>query len=218
VNVEIWSDVACPWCYLGKRRFAAALEGFEHRDELQVRWRSFELDPQAAREREMDAVTYLAGKYGMTREEARARQEQLEGLAAADGLELHLDRSRGGNTFDAHRLLALAAERGVQDAVKERLMRAYHTDGEPISDHDVLTRAATDAGLDAGEVAEVLAGDRYADAVRDDERTAASFGISGVPFFVVDRAIAASGAQSPQILGELLRQAWEPRAAPAVAD
>jgi predicted DsbA family dithiol-disulfide isomerase len=218
VDVEIWSDVACPWCYLGKRRFAEALEGFEHRDDVTVRWRSFELDPQAPREREADAVTYLASKYGMTREEARARQEHLEGLAAADGLELHLDRSRGGNTFDAHRLLALAADRGVQDAAKERLMAAYHTDGEPIADNEVLSRAAVDAGLDPDEVAEVLAGDRYADVVREDEATAASFGINGVPFFVVDRTMAVSGAQSAHVLGELLRQAWELSAAPAVSD
>ncbi|MGH2852044.1 MAG: DsbA family oxidoreductase [Solirubrobacteraceae bacterium] len=218
MNVEIWSDVACPWCYLGKRRFAAALEGFEHRDDVTIRWRSFELDPQAPRERDVDAVTYLAGKYGMTPEEARARQEHLEGLAAADGLELHLDRSRGGNTFDAHRLLALAADRGLQDEAKERLMRAYHTDGEPIADHDVLARAATDAGLEPDEVADVLAGDRYADAVREDEHTAAQFGINGVPFFVVDRTMALSGAQTPQVLGELLRQAWERRPAPAISD
>lgn len=218
MNVEIWSDVACPWCYLGKRRFTAALEGFEHRDDVTIRWRSFELDPQAPRERDVDAVTYLAGKYGMTPEEARARQEHLEGLAAADGLELHLDRSRGGNTFDAHRLLALAADRGLQDEAKERLMRAYHTDGEPIADHEVLARAATDAGLDPDEVADVLAGDRYADAVREDERSAAQFGINGVPFFVVDRTMALSGAQTPHVLGELLRQAWERQAAPAVSD
>ena len=218
MDVEIWSDVACPWCYLGKRRFAAALEGFEHRDDVKVRWRSFELDPAgAARARRRRGDLPRRQVRNDARGGARA-QEHLEGLAAADGLELHLDRSRGGNTFDAHRLLALAAERGLQDEAKERLMRAYHTDGEPIADHEVLARCRDGCGPRPGRGADVLRGDRYADAVREDERTAAQFGIKGVPFFVVDRTMAASGAQTPDVLGELLSQAWERRAAPAVSD
>ena len=213
MNVEIWSDVACPWCYVGKRRLEAALADFEHRDEVTVTWRSFELDPSAPREREVDGATHLAQKYGMSREEAVARQQQLRDLAAGDGLAMRPDIARGGNTFDAHRLVHLGAAHGLQDAVKERLMRAYHSEGEPIGDPATLARLAVEAGLPAGEVQELLVGERFADEVRDDERTAASFGINAVPFFVVDRSFGASGAQSPQVMGELLRQAWEARPA-----
>jgi predicted DsbA family dithiol-disulfide isomerase len=219
VNVEIWSDVACPWCYVGKRRFEAALAAFEHRDEVTVTWRSFELDPAAPREREVDLATHLAQKFGTSREQALAMQQRLSGVGAGDGIEFRHDIARGGNTFDAHRLLHLAAAHDRQDALKERLLRAYHTEGEPIGDPATLERLAVEVGLPPEEVRDVLAGDRYAADVRDDERTAASFGISGVPFFVVDRSLAASGAQSPDILGELLSRGWSaPAAAPETAD
>jgi predicted DsbA family dithiol-disulfide isomerase len=217
VNLEIWSDVVCPWCYLGKRRLEAALAEFEHRDEVELRWRSFELDPGAPRERDVDGATHLAQKYGMSRDEAVARQRQLAELAAGDGLDMRFDLVRGGNTFDAHRLLQLAAERGVQNEVKERFMRAHHTEGESIGDTATLERLAVEAGLDRDEVRDVLAGDRYRSAVRADEQMAASLGIGGVPFFVADRTFAASGAQSPQVLGEMLRQAWEASTTAAAA-
>jgi predicted DsbA family dithiol-disulfide isomerase len=213
VNVEIWSDVACPWCYVGKRRFEAALAAFEHRDEVNVTWRSFELDPSAPRERPVDGATHLAEKYGTSREEALAMQQRMARVGAGDGLEFRHDIARGGNTFDAHRLLHLAAAHDLQDALKERLLRAYHTEGEPIGDPETLERLAVEVGLPPLEVSDVLAGERYGAEVRDDERTAASFGISGVPFFVVERAVAASGAQSPEILGEMLRRGWSARAA-----
>jgi predicted DsbA family dithiol-disulfide isomerase len=219
VNVEIWSDVACPWCYVGKRRFEQALAAFEHRDEVRLTWRSFELDPSAPRERGVDAATHLAEKYGTSREQALAMHQRMAGVGAGEGLGFRHDIARGGNTFDAHRLLHLAADHELQDALKERLLRAYHSEGEPIGDPATLERLATEVGLPADEVCEVLAGERYGAEVRDDERTAASFGISGVPFFVVDRSIAASGAQSPEVLGELLRRGWSARpTAAAVAD
>jgi predicted DsbA family dithiol-disulfide isomerase len=207
MHVEIWSDIACPWCYVGKRRFEAALESYEHRDEVQVTWRSFELDPHAPRERGKDYATHLADKYGMTREKALAMHAGMTETAARDGLEFHFDRVRGGNTFDAHRIVHLAHAHGLQDAMKERIMRAYLTDGELISDHDVLTRLALDVGLPEDEVRDTLATDRFTADVRDDERTAQQLGISAVPFFVVDRAIGASGAHPPAQLAELLRQA-----------
>jgi predicted DsbA family dithiol-disulfide isomerase len=207
MHVEIWSDIACPWCYVGKRRFEAALESFEHRDEVQVTWRSFELDPYAPHEIEVDATTHLAEKYGTTREEAQAMHARMTETAAGEGLEFRFDRARRGNTFDAHRLVHLAADRGRQDAMKERIMRAYLTEGALISDHDTLTRLAVEVGLPAGEVADMLASDGFADAVRDDERTAQQLGIHAVPFFVVDRAIGASGAHPAPALLELLRQA-----------
>jgi predicted DsbA family dithiol-disulfide isomerase len=211
VHVEIWSDIACPWCYVGKRRFEAALAAFEHRDDVRVTWRSFELDPTAPRERDGDGAAHLAEKYGTSREQALAMQRSMTDVAAAEGLQFRFDLARSGNTFDAHRLLHLAAEHEAQDALKERLMRAYLTEGELIGDAAVLERLATGVGLPANEVRDLLAGDRYADEVRDDERAAMSLGIHAVPFFVVDRAFGAAGAQSPDVLGELLRRAWEAR-------
>ncbi len=209
MHVEIWSDIACPWCYVGKRRFEAALAGYEHRDEVTVTWRSFELDPQAPRQRDQDGAAHLAEKYGTTRAEAIAMQERMAAAAKRDGLDFRFDIARGGNTFDAHRVLHLAAAGGVQDEMKERLMRGYLSEGELIADHATLERLAVEVGLPAGEVRDVLSTDRYAAEVRDDERTAARMGISAVPFFVVDRAIGASGAHPPEALAELLRQARE---------
>jgi predicted DsbA family dithiol-disulfide isomerase len=220
MHVEIWSDIACPWCYVGKRRFEAALESYEHRDEVQVTWRSFELDPHAPHEIDVDATTHLAQKYGTTREEAEGMHARMTETAAGEGLEFRFDKARRGNTFDAHRVSHLAAAHGLQEEMTERIMRAYLTEGELISDHDTLTRLAAEIGLPAGEVADALASDAFADAVRDDERTAQQLGIHAVPFFVVDRAIGASGAHPATALVELLRQARaaNPPIAVSVAD
>ena len=211
MDIDIWSDIACPWCYVGKRRLEAALESFEHRDEVNLTWHSFELDPEAPAEREGDTATNIARKYGRTREEALAGMAQLTETAAGDGLEFHFDSARGGNTFDAHRLLHLALAHDLQDAMKERLMRAYLTEGELISDHPTLRRLALEVGLPEGEVDELLAGERYAQEVRTDEYTANRLGITAVPFFVVDRAFGVAGAQPPEYLLEMLRHAWEAR-------
>jgi predicted DsbA family dithiol-disulfide isomerase len=207
VNVEIWSDIACPWCYIGKRRFETALEQFEHADEVSVTWRSFELDPSAPPARAEDNAGHLAAKYGMSREQAAQATEQLTQTAAGEGLDFHLDTARGGNTFDGHRLIHLAAAHGLQDAMKERLLRAYQVEGELVADHDMLVRVAVEVGLDETEVRDMLAGDAYTAEVREDEQVGAQLGIRGVPFFVVDRKIAASGAQAPEVLLDLLRQA-----------
>jgi len=211
VDVEIWSDIACPWCYIGKRRFEAGLERFEHRDDVKVTWRSFELDPGAPHERTGDRAERLAQKYGMTVEQAREAEQQLTGVAAGEGLSFRFDIARSGTTFDGHRLVHLAEAHSLQDAMKERLLRAYFTEGELISDHDTLVRLAAEVGLDEQEVRELLAGDRYADEVREDERTARELGISAVPTFVVDRKLGASGAQPPDALLDLLRQGWAKR-------
>jgi predicted DsbA family dithiol-disulfide isomerase len=208
--VEIWSDVVCPWCYLGKRRFEKALARFEHRDDVEVVWRSFELDPNAGPSSDVPAAERLAAKYGMSVEDAAASHERLTGLAAEDGLEYHLDRTRGGNTFDAHRLIQLGKARGIQDAVKERLMRAYFTENVAIDDHETLVRLAGEVGLDARAT---LASDEYADAVREDEELARRIGINGVPFFVLGRRYGVSGAQTPDVLLEALDKSWEALAA-----
>ncbi len=209
MDVEIWSDIACPWCYIGKRRFEAALQRFEHRDQVQVTWRSFELDPDAPPERQGDLAVRLAEKYGMSVEQAHASQQNLTDMAAGEGLRYRFDKARSGNTFDAHRIVALAAQHGLQDAMKERLLSAYFTEGELVSDPETLVRLASDLGVSAAAVRETLASDRFADEVRDDELTARRLGISAVPTFVVDRALGTSGAQPPDQLLAMLEQGWE---------
>ena len=211
MEVEIWSDIACPWCYVGKRRFEAALARFEHREQVFVTWRSFELDPGAPSERQGDRAARLAEKYGMTMERARQVEQHLTEVAAAEGLDFRFDIARSGATFDAHRILHLAAEHGLQDAMKERLLHAYFTEGELIGDHETLVRLAVEVGLPEDDARELLAGDSYAAEVRDEEHTAGELGISAVPTFVIDRALGASGAHPPDALLELLRQGWAAR-------
>jgi len=218
LRIEVWSDIACPWCYVGKRRLEAALARFPHRAEVEVVWRAFELDPAAPRERARD-VSYaarLARKYGSTVAEAEARIARTTQVAAAEGLDFRFDRVRSGNTFDANRVVHMAGERGVQDAVKERLLRAYMTEGEPIGDPATLARLAGEAGLDADEVRVALAGDACAEEVRRDEQEAAELGIDGVPFFVFGGRYAISGAQPADVLLRALTLTWQETSAVTV--
>jgi predicted DsbA family dithiol-disulfide isomerase len=211
MRVDVWSDVVCPWCYVGKRRLESALARFEHRDEVEVVWRSFELDPAAPRQRDVSPAEHLARKYGMTEEQVAASWARLTALAAAEGVEFHLDRTRGGSSFDAHRLIHLGVEHGLQDEVKERFLRAYFTESLPIGEPEVLDRLAIEAGLPPDEVADVLATDRFAAEVREDEHRARLHGISGVPFFAIDERYGVSGAQSVELLLEALAAAWAER-------
>jgi predicted DsbA family dithiol-disulfide isomerase len=207
VQVEIWSDVVCPWCAIGKRRFETALAGFEHRAEVEVRYRSFELDPTTPRTVEGNATQRLADKYGVPLAQAEAMQQRVIDQAASEGLDFRFDRARPGNTVDAHRLLHLAADRGLQAELKERLLLAYFTEGEPIGEVDALVRLAGEVGLDEAEARSVLESDAYLAEVRDDQATAQALGISGVPFFVLDRTFGVSGAQPVEVLLGALRQA-----------
>ncbi len=208
MDVEIWSDVVCPWCYIGKRRFEEALTGFDHREEVKVTWRSFQLDPAAPAVSEGDPVERLAAKYGMSRAQAEAAQARVTANAATEGLDFHLEKARSGNTFDAHRLIHYANSVGKQGALKERLMAAYFVEGAAIGDRDVLVRVSVEEGLDEAAVRSVLDGDAYADDVRHDELEARQLGISGVPFFVLDRAYGVSGAQPADTLRAALQEAW----------
>lgn len=210
LRIDIWSDIACPWCYVGKRRLEQALARFSHRDEVEVVWRAFELDPSAPRVRDPQQgyAERLARKYGTTPAQGQAMIDRMVDTAAGDGLALRFDHIRPGNTFDAHRLLHLAHERGVQDALKERLLRAYLTEGQAIGEPDVLARLACEVGLDEREVADLLAGDRFAAEVRQDEALARELGISGVPFFVLAGRLGVSGAQPADVLVGALDRAW----------
>ena len=208
MQVEIWSDVVCPWCYLGKRYFEQALERFPHRDEVEVIYRSFELDPSAPPGVTTPTVETLAGKYGMGLEQAREAQRQMEQRAAQAGLTFRMEDLRSGNTRDAHRLLQLAGARGKGPELAERLHRAYFTDQASIFDHASLAGFAADVGLDRDEALAVLAGDQYAQAVEADEQVAYSLGVTGVPFFVIDRRYGISGAQPAETITQVLEQVW----------
>ncbi len=209
--VEIWSDVVCPWCYIGKRRFERALAQFAHADEVDVVWRSFELDPSAPATIDVDLIERLASKYGVSRDQAEAMNARVSGIAAEEGLDYRLDIARPGNTFDAHRLLHLGAERGVQHDLGERLLAAYQSEGQPIADHNTLVKAAIAVGIDEHDVRAMLDSDKFADAVRADEDTGRQLGITGVPFFAIDRRYGVAGAQSAEVLLQALEQAWEER-------
>jgi predicted DsbA family dithiol-disulfide isomerase len=208
VQVEIWSDVVCPWCAIGKRRFETALAGFEHRDEVEVRYRSFELDPTTPRTVEGNATQRLADKYGVPLAQAEAMQRRVTEQAAAEGLDFRFDRAHPANTVDAHRLLHLAADRGLQAELNERLLLAYFTEGERIGDVDTLVRLAGTVGLDEAEARSVLESGKYLAEVHEDQATASAFGITGVPFFVLDRTFGVSGAQPAEVLLGALRQAY----------
>ncbi len=211
VLVEVWSDVVCPWCYLGAARLERALEAFEHADEVEVRWRSFELDPRAPVRRASPMPVVVAAKYGLTVEAAASRLESMDRLAASEGLVCDLAHTVGGNTLDAHRLLHLASSTtpSLATALHSALMAAHFAEHRAIGDHDVLADVATRVGLDDEEVADVLSSDRFCDAVRSDEAEAAALDCTGVPFFVIDRSVAIAGAQEPAVLLRVLRRAWD---------
>ncbi|MEZ5119196.1 MAG: DsbA family oxidoreductase [Candidatus Nanopelagicales bacterium] len=203
VMVEIWSDVVCPWCYIGTANLSKALEGFP--GDVDVVYRSFQLDPGAPEE-PRSQIDYLGERYGGGREQALAMARQVTQVAARAGLDFHLEDTQAGQTLDAHRLLHLAADRGVQGALAERMFAAHFTEQRSIFDHASLLALAVEAGLEPSEVTEVLASDRYLDAVRSDIEQAQAFGATGVPFFVVDRTYAVSGAQPPEVLLEVLER------------
>jgi predicted DsbA family dithiol-disulfide isomerase len=208
VDVEIWSDVVCPWCYVGKRQFEEALGRFSHGDEVSVTWRSFELDPSSPAEVGMSMDHILERKYGMSAEQAQAANRQMTSLAASVGLEYHLDQARAGNTFDAHRLIHLAATHGLGGPMKERLLAAYFTEGRSVGDHTTLVELAAETGLDETEVNEMLAGDAFSSDVRADEARATALGATGVPFFVIDETYGVAGAQGADALLGALERAW----------
>lgn len=211
LDVEVWSDVICPWCRIGRAHLDLALAEFEHADRVRVTYRSFELEPNSPAEQDESVIDHLAAKYGGTTAQIEGMVGDVVGRGQALGIDFRFDIARTGNTFDAHRLLHLAREHGRQDELKGRLMDAYFTEGRPIGSTATLEEVAVESGLDRDEVRAVLSSDRYAADVRADEDEARALQVGGVPFFVFDRRLAASGAQPPEVLLGALRQAWQAR-------
>ncbi|MGI5151178.1 DsbA family oxidoreductase [Plantactinospora sp. CA-294935] len=215
MQLEVWSDIVCPWCYLGKRRLETALGQFEHADEVEVVWRSFQLDPSYPKGEPRPVPEALRAKLGASAAQVAAMQEHVTSLAAEDGLDYHLDQSIMANTFDAHRLTHLARQYGRGTELHERLMRANLIEAENVDDPETLVRLATEVGVPAEAARRVLAGDEYAEAVEADIRQARAFGANGVPFFVLDRKYGISGAQPTEAFLSALRTAYQDSAAGA---
>ncbi|XCM32906.1 DsbA family oxidoreductase [Streptomyces parvus] len=217
MRVEIWSDIACPWCYIGKARFEKGLAEFAHRDEVEVVHRSFELDPSRAKGDTALVIDMLAEKYGRSREEAAAMEANVAANAQSEGLGYRTEGRDHGNTFDIHRLLHLAKARGRQDELLTLAYRANFAEERSVFDDEVLGALAEEAGLAADEARAVLADpEAYADDVRTDEREAAELGANAVPFFVLDRRYGISGGQPSEVFVQALEQAWKDRPATAL--
>ena len=206
MKIEIWSDVVCPWCYIGKRRFERALAAFEGRDEAEVEWRSFQLNPDQPRGVAEDHDTHLARKLDASPEQIAEMNARLVALAAAEGLDYHFETYKVINTIDAHRVLHLAKSHGLGNEAHERLLRAQLVEGELLEDPATLGRLAGEIGVDAADTAEVLASDAFADSVAFDFAEATALGIHAVPFFVIDRTFGIPGAQSAEVLLSALRR------------
>lgn len=209
MRVEVWSDVVCPWCYLGKRRLETALAGFEYADQVEVVWRSFQLDPAHPKGARQPVYEVIAAKTGGSMAQVRAMTAQVTALAAEEGLSYDLEGATMANTFDAHRLTHLARAHGLGARTHERLMRAQLIEGEVLDDAETLLRLGTEVGLPPEETRRVLAGDAYAEDVADDIREAQALGANGVPFFVLDRRYGLSGAQPVETFREALRTAHQ---------
>ncbi len=209
MQIEIWSDVICPWCYIGKRRFEKALADFAPGEKVHVIWRSFELDANAPRQREGTLQELLAKKYRVSLQEAAAMNDRVTGLAREIGLEYRLSGARPGNTFDAHRLLHYATSKQLGDRAAERIMHAYFSESLPVGDRAALARLAPEFGIPESDALSMLESDAYSDEVRADEARAAAFGVTGVPFFLFDGKTAITGAQAVEVFAEALRQAGE---------
>ncbi len=209
MKIEIWSDVACPWCYIGKRRFETALAAFPHRDSVEVQWRSYQLDPTLPEHYDGTELDYLSTRKGMAPAQVSQMFEHVAAQAKGEGLNYRFDAVVVANSFTAHRLIHLAAGHGKQDAAKERLLSDHFEHGRDIGSQEYLTALGLDLGLDAGELAELFSTDAYSDAVRNDIAEARALGISGVPFFVIDRKFGLSGAQPAETFSAALEQAWQ---------
>lgn len=220
MKIEVWSDFVCPFCYIGKRRLEQALEQFPHKDEVEVEFHSFELDPTTAKDQEKTIHESLATKYGISVDEAKKMNEGVGEQAKGVGLDFHFDTMVPTNTFDAHRLAHFAKTKAKDKEITERLLHGYFSEGKRLSDYEVLADLAVEVGLDRNEVLQVLQNETaYADEVRYDENTAQQIGVRGVPFFVVNQKYAISGAQPVETFIGALEKVWqEEKSAPILQD
>jgi predicted DsbA family dithiol-disulfide isomerase len=215
MRIDVWSDVVCPWCWIGKARLEKAIAAFPHKDDVDVVHRSFQLDPTTPNDLDVSTDEMLVKKFGIGQAQIDAMHERLRSLGSADGVEFHFERARTSNTFAAHELIHLAGVHGKRAAMTGRLFKANFEEGVRVGDRMELLRLATEVGLDAAEAEEALADERFAAAVRDDIAQARSLGISGVPFFLADGSFVVSGAQSVDVLRRMLDAAWAKRPNPS---
>lgn len=208
MKIEIWSDIACPWCYIGKRRFETALDGFENKDDVEVEWRSFQLDPTLPDHVEESEADYLSRSKGIPADQVRQMFAQVGAQAAAEGLSYDFDSVKVANSFTAHRFLHLAKSRGVMAEAEEALMSGHFESGRDIGSIDYLAEVGAQLGIDPDETRRVLESEEYTDAVEADVAQAKMLGANGVPFFVIDRKYGISGAQPAAAFSQALETAW----------
>jgi predicted DsbA family dithiol-disulfide isomerase len=208
MKIEIWSDVMCPFCYIGKRNFETALEQFSNKNGIEVEWKSFQLDPSLPEVQDSNYTDYLMVSKGLSRPQVEGMLNNVTQMAKGVGLEYDFDRAVMVNSFKAHRVLQLAKMRGLGDAAEERLFRAFFTEGRNIADDDTLLELGKEAGLNETEIRSSLSDERYSDMVKQDIQEARAIGVTGVPFFVFNRKYAVSGAQPPQAFLQTLEKAY----------
>lgn len=208
VKIEIWSDIACPWCYIGKRRFESALAEFPQRDQVEIEWKSFQLDPTIPEHYDGSELDYLSKRKGMPAESVAQMFEHVTSQAAGEGLHYDFDTLTVANSHLGHELIHFAAQSGQQDAAKERLLKLHFEQGGDIGKLETLLEIAGELGLDIAAAREALIEREFEDAVDQDIAEAHSLGIQGVPFFVIDRKYGVSGAQSSAVFSQTLEEAW----------
>ncbi len=209
MKVEIWSDIVCPFCYIGKRKFEMALEKFPAKDQVEIEWKSFQLDPEMDNSEGLNVHEYLGKRKGGSPADGKRMNDSMTAIAKDVGLNYDFDNAIINNTSLAHQLLHFAKIKGVQNEMKERIFKAYYTEGLDTADIDILVKLAAEAGLDTDETRKVLAENLYAEAVRNDQQTAYEIGVQGVPFYVFNNKYAVSGAQSPETFAQVLEKVWE---------
>jgi len=208
MEVEIWSDVMCPFCYIGKRRFENALENFEYSDEVKITWRSFQLNPDMETDPDVNINEYLAEAKGWSQDQAQQMNQRVTDMAADEGLEYNMDQAVVANSFDAHRLVQFSKDRGKANEMEEALFKAYFTDGKNIADHQTLIALAEGIGIDPTEAKSILESEKYANTVKHDIQLAQNINITGVPFFLFNRKFAVSGAREAEVFLKALKQSW----------
>ena len=209
MKVDIWSDVRCPFCYIGKRKFETALNAFPHKENVEVLWHSFELDPSLVTNPEVNAIDHIAEIKGISHEQAEGMHRHVTQVAKEIGLDFDFEKNVVANSFNAHRLIQFAKTKGLANEVEEALFKAHFTEGKNIDDKEILVKTSVAIGLDENETREMLASDDFSTEVKQDEKQAQNFGINGVPFFILNNKYAVSGAQSPDVFLQALDQAWK---------